>query len=86
MKLLAYKMAAGVWIARLPRFKRCALPESFTTIKVGNETRIMESDLLAWMQRGRHYHSAKSSTLRQRGFTRLAPIFPGWPKMKKGLQ
>lgn len=54
--LLTYKTAAAILDCSASKVQKMCLAGEIPIIKVGSETRIMESDLRAWMQRGRHYH------------------------------
>ncbi len=59
MKLLSYKAAAEILDCSPSKVQKMCLAGEIPIVKVGNETRIREEDLKAWIDRGRHYHERK---------------------------
>lgn len=60
MKLLSYKSAAEILDCSPSKVQKMCLKGELPIVKVGNETRIREEDLKAWIDRGRHYHEPKN--------------------------
>lgn len=55
-RLLTYKTAAAILDCSASKVQKMCLKRELPIVKVGNETRIREEDLKAWIDRGRHYH------------------------------
>lgn len=61
MKLLDYKKAAEILDCSPSKVQKMTLAGEWPIVKVGNETRIDEEDLLAWMRRKKHFHAKNCS-------------------------
>lgn len=58
-QLLTYKTAAAILDCSASKVKKMVLAGELACIKLGNETRIRESTLQAWMDAGEHFHQAQ---------------------------
>lgn len=56
MKLYTYKTAAEVLDCSWSTVQKLCLAGKIPIVKIGNETRIREQDLEAWINRRCHYH------------------------------